>query len=127
MILLTSTSDLIQVITGGALAVDVHASWVDLNAGSVTPGRTNTAISTATTTTVVASPGASTQRTLKTLVIRNKSVSPDAVTVQHYDGATTVQLIKIAALPSGSVLSYNEGAGWSVISAAGSLQTVVGT
>jgi len=44
MLLLTSTSDLVQVVTGQAVTTDVHASWVDNASGTITPGRTNTAI-----------------------------------------------------------------------------------
>ena len=43
MILLTSTSDKIRLTTGSAGAIDVHASYVDDNSGTITPGRTNTA------------------------------------------------------------------------------------
>ena len=55
MINLASTSDKLRLTTSGAATVEVHASWVDLNGTTVTPGRTNTAdISTATTTDIVA-------------------------------------------------------------------------
>ena len=59
MILLQST-DALRVITSGTPPVDVHASFADLVAatGAVTPGRTNTAISTAATTAVVLAPAA---------------------------------------------------------------------
>ena len=53
MLLLASTSDLLRVVTSGAITTDVHASWLDLNGSTVTPGRTNTAITTATTTTEI--------------------------------------------------------------------------
>ena len=76
MILLNSTSDLIQIITSAAGDVDVQASYVDLNGSTVTPGRTNVAaISTATTTTVVGSPGSGTTRNIKHLSIHNESTS----------------------------------------------------
>jgi len=52
MLILSSTSDIIRVVTSAAADVDVHASWVDNASGTITPGRTNTApITTATTTT----------------------------------------------------------------------------
>jgi hypothetical protein len=57
MILLTTSSDLIQIITGGTQQIKVHASYVDVNGSTVTPGRTNTAIASAATTTVVGGPG----------------------------------------------------------------------
>lgn len=112
MLLLTSTSDALSVVTGQAVAVDVHASWVDYAAGTVTPGRTNTAISTAATTTVVAAPAASTQRNVKTLHLRNKDASLSVdVTVRHTDGTTIVELIKIT-LAAGDSLEYIEGVGF---------------
>jgi len=123
MLLLTSTSDLIQVVTGSASTVDVHASWVDNNAGTITPGRTNTAITTAATTTVVASPGASTQRNIQTLNVRNKDAAvTNAVTIRHTDGTTIVELIK-ATLGLGEELSFVAGHGWFILDVAGSVKT----
>lgn len=115
MLLLASTSDKLRVTTSAATTVDVHASWVDLVAPStVTPGRTNTAISTATTTDVVASPASSTYRTCKSLHIRNRHASTsNDITVIHTDGTTPVELIKVT-LAAGDVLAYDEGSGWSV-------------
>lgn len=66
MLLLTSTSDKIQVVTSASGDIDVHATWLDSASGTVTPGRTNTvAIATATTTDVVAAPAASTYRNVQ--------------------------------------------------------------
>src|SRR4051812_3687241 len=96
MLLLTGTSDLIQVVTSGTAAIDVQASWIDNAAGAITPGRTNTAIASATTTTVVGSPASSTQRALKSLSLRNKDASAsNTITVKHTDGSTAVELIKL--------------------------------
>jgi hypothetical protein len=115
MILLTSTSDKLQVITSAAATIDVHASWVDNAASTITPGRTNTAITTATTTDVVAAPAASTQRNVKTLHVRNTHATLSCdVTVQHTDGTHTVQLHK-ATLPAGSALEYIDEAGFLVV------------
>ena len=111
MILLASTSDLLRVVTSAASAVDTHASWVDLSSGVASPGRTNTAIVSATTTTVVASPAASTVRTVKTLSVRNKGAGTQVVTVLHSDGATIVEVIEATLAPDCS-LQYHEAAGW---------------
>jgi hypothetical protein len=90
VLLLTSTSDKLQVVTGTAVTVDVHASWIDLASGTVTAGRTNSKITTATTTDVVAAPAASTTRNVKTLHVCNIHASSSvAVTVQHTDGTNT--------------------------------------
>lgn len=120
MLLLTSTSDLLQVVTSGVVTTDVHASYVDINtSGTVTPGRTNTAITTATTTTVVGSPGSSTYRTVKSLHIRNRhATTAQTVTVQHTDGTTVVEMISVQ-LPAGYVLHYDEGAGFEILDSFG--------
>lgn len=119
MLLLASTSDLLRVVTSAAVTTDVHASWVDLNGSTVTPGRTNTLITTATTTTVVPSPAASTYRTVKTLTIRNRHASTSQdVTVVHSDGTNVPELIKVT-LPAGGVLHYHESAGFWVTDAFG--------
>lgn len=118
-LLLTSTSDLVQVVTGGTQVVHVHASWLDNAAGTITPTRLNTIISSATTTTVVGSPAASAQRNVKFLSIQNTDASASvAITVQHTDGTTAVQLFK-ATLPAGWTASYNDLEGWFCVDAAG--------
>lgn len=112
MIFLTSTSDIIR-ITTEAGAIDVHASWVDLLAGVLTPGRTNTAqITGATTTTIVGSPASSTQRSVKYLVIRNSHASTsNAISVQHYDG-TNSEIIFKCTLLAGERCEFIPGSGW---------------
>ena len=109
MLLLTSTSDIVTVTTGSAGAIAVHTSYVDNNAGVITPGRTNTAsITTAATTTVVASPAASTQRNVKRVNINNTSGSvANLVTVNHSDG-TTVTPLWAATLAIGESVEMDE-------------------
>lgn len=113
MLLLTSTSDIIRVVTGSAANLNVHASWVDNNAGTITPGRTNTAaITTATTTTTVGSPAASTQRNVKTLYITNNHATASTqVTVQHFDG-TTSEDVAGCTLLAGEKLAMIEDGSW---------------
>jgi hypothetical protein len=120
MILLTSTSDLIKLVTSAAAnSIDVHASYVDLSGTTVTPGRLNTKITTATTTNIVTSPGASTQRNLKGLYVTNNSAGTNCnVAVQHFDGTNTVELIQFNLLP-GENLAYREDGSWVHRDAAG--------
>lgn len=119
MLLLASTSDIIRVDTSGTPNIDVHTSWVDKNGSTITPGRTNTTISSATTTTIAGSPAASTYRTIKTIHIRNRhATTANTVTVEHFDGTTGVELISLSLL-AGYVLHYDEGAGWEILDALG--------
>lgn len=111
MLLLTSTSDIIRIVTGSAADIDVHASYVDNNAGTITPGRTNTpAITTATTTTVVASPGSGVQRNVKYLGITNAhATASTTVTVQHFDGTNSEDLIGVTLLPGENLIMSSTG------------------
>lgn len=119
MILLTSTGDLLQIVTSGTAALDVQASYVDATTSTVTPDRKNTAITTATTTSVVLSPAASTQRNVKYVSIRNRDASAaNTVTVRHTDGATVVELVKFSLL-AGYTLVYEDGPGWYLVDTSG--------
>lgn len=121
MILLASTSDKLRLTTSAALDVEVHASFVDLATSTVTPGRTNSNITSATTTDIVASPGASTYRTVKTVTIRNThATDAQDLTVIHTDGTTAVELAK-ATVPAGYQWHYDEHAGWSLLDTAGAI------
>lgn len=111
MLLLTSTSDLVRVVTSAVCDIEVHASYVDNNAGTITPGRTNTAISTATTTTVVASPGSGVQRNVKALQITNNAATSVFVEVLHTDGTTPIELIGVTLL-GGENLGFREDGSW---------------
>ena len=113
MMNLTSTSDLIRVVTGSAAQIECHASWVDVLAGAGKLGRTNTpAITTATTTTIVAPPAASTERNVKYLNITNNHASQSCVvTVEHTDGTTVAELISVILL-SGENLVFTESRSW---------------
>lgn len=117
MLNLSLTTDKLQVITNAAANVDVHASFVDLNTttSAVTPDRQNTAISSSTTTDVVAAPASGVVRNVKTLHVRNKhaTLSVD-VTVQFNQNATLFELFK-ATLRPGDVIEYVEGIGFFVI------------
>lgn len=124
MLLLTSTSDKIQLVTSAAGDVDVHATWVDNASGTITPGRTNTvAIATATTTDVVGSPAASTQRNVQSLLVRNAHASvTNTVTVRHTDGTNAADIFSTALGP-GEVLQFLDGVGFQVLTGSGAVKT----
>src|SRR6185437_9325682 len=120
MLLLTSTSDLVQVVTGSAGTINVHASYMDNNAGTITPGRTNTAaITTAATTTVVGSPGSSIQRNLKMLDVFNADASvANLITGKHTDG-TNAETLWSGTLLAGEMIVMDEAGLWTKYSASG--------
>ena len=117
LILTNSGTDKLQLVTSGAQAVDVHCSWMDYASGAVTPGRTNSAISSATTTDIVAVPGASTVRNVKTINVRNKDTSASqTVTVIYNANGTQYELHKVTLRP-GEALEYIEGVGFFTLGA----------
>lgn len=120
MLILNSTSDLIRVVTSAAGTVDVHASWVDKATTGITAGRTNTVnISTATTTTVVASPASGVERTVKFMAIRNRHASTaNTITVLHSDGTNIPEIIRVT-LAAGDQLQYTDDKGFEVVDSQG--------
>lgn len=125
MLILASTSDVIRVVTSAAASIHAQASWFDNASGTISTSRTNTAvISTATTTTVVGSPGASTKRSAETISLRNAHASVTCdVTVEHFDGTTAASLIKATLLAGESLILDEEGA-WTHYGATGEAYTV---
>ena len=112
MLILATTTDKFQLITDAAVTVDVHASFMDLSGTTATPGKQNTAITTAATTDIVSAPGASTYRNLKTLTVRNKhATSSVIVTFQFNQNGTVFEIHKVQLL-AGEMLEYIEGVGF---------------
>lgn len=122
MLFLTSTADVIQLVTGSTATVHCHASWVDNNSGVMTYGRLNTpAISTATTTTVIAAPASGVSRNVKHLTINNVHATQSiAVVIQHYDGVNTERLWD-GTLLAGESVDFTEAGKWNYYSAGGVL------
>ena len=113
MLVLASTSDIVRVVTGSASQIEVHASWGDLtvSTGAVDLGRQNTAaITTATTTTVVPSPGSGVRRNVRHLNVTNNHASQSCtVTVEHSDGTTVTELMSFTLLPGENMIFGEEG------------------
>lgn len=110
--------DLLTVVTSGGADVSVHVSYSDrMGQQPFIDGRKNTAITTATTTTVLEGPtsNASAVRQITCLNIRNIDVTTNTVTVKHNDGTTNVEVWK-GDLIAGAQLQWTERNGWQTIS-----------
>ncbi len=111
---LASVNDKIRLTTSAAVNIDVHASFSTLGGSTVTPGVKNTPISTATTTDIVLSPGSGEYRSVKKMIIRNRSTTTACdVTVIHTDGTNAMELYKATIGPGGH-LHYNDETGFFV-------------
>jgi hypothetical protein len=113
MLILDSASDKVQLITGQAATIHAHYSILDNASGTVTPSSDNiAAISTATTTDIVPSPGSSVQRNVRHLNFRNAHATASCdLTVQHTDGTDTATLFKCTLL-AGEELTFDQGGRW---------------
>lgn len=123
MLLLASTSDLLRVVTSAAANIKSRFDYVDYSSPStVTPGRSNeAAITTATTTTVVDSPGSGVIRNIKSGWFKNAHASNDCdVTPEHTDG-TNVVPGPTATLAPGEMLALGEDGLWHHYDANGSI------
>lgn len=108
MLILSSTSDKVQVglLAGGN--VTVHASYLDNVAGAVNPQRKNTLITTTALTDIVASPPASVQRNVKTMHIHNNGAAAVGVSVLLTDGTTAVTLAQQTLAPNATLQYIDE-------------------
>lgn len=119
MLILPGTSDIVRVITGNAVATDVVVSYVDHTTTTYVPGRQLTAITTATTTTILSAPAASTQRSVKHMTICARG-GAQTIVLQYFDGATAFQMVggTTLSLAAGETLQYTDEDGFLVLPAA---------
>jgi hypothetical protein len=128
MLLLSSTSEILQLLTSGSEAVAVQISYADYTAPSTVDPETttNVVISAAGTVTIVPSPSGSAKRNVKELSIYNTDGSGTLqVTVIHYDGSVQVQK-QTATLQPNYALHYEDKEGWYVTDGAGGRQGLQG-
>lgn len=118
MLLLTATTHKIQIVTNAAGSIDVDGSFMDMTMADppvvkgTTSGDFGAAITTATTTDVLAAPAASTIRNVKEMTVRNKHASvANDVTVIVNRNATLREKHKVNLQP-GECLEYVEGVGF---------------
>ena len=125
MIILTSTTDNLQVVLGqtvGANQMQCYASFRDIASTTVTPGSRVVVTNNVTAVNVVEAPSASTQRVIDFITIYNSDTDQNDVTIRFNDNGTTYILFK-TRLAVGDKIEYHEGKGFKVINSAGSQTT----
>lgn len=114
MLQLATTTDKLQLTTSASVNTDVHVSYVDHTTAddNVEGNRQNTAITTATTTDILAAPASGVLRRVKVITIRNKSTTTEqTVTVIFDQNGTDFELAKFTLAPHQS-LQYTETEGF---------------
>lgn len=116
MLILTETTDQIEVVLGTAVTTNqlrCFSCWRDITTTAFTPGRTVINTNSTTDVVVVPSPAASTQRVCDVLNIYNHDTVAHTVTVK-FDANGTEYILWSGVLITGQTLIYQEGNGWSI-------------
>lgn len=118
--LLTATTHSVELVTGSATATEYVVSYVDISATALTPGSNAGSVASATDTTIVSAPAASTTRQVKEILIRNAASSGSiTVTLQKDVSGAEYHFTPAVQLSSGEVLRYSEVDGVSIYYANG--------
>lgn len=108
---LDATTKSLELATTTTAATDYVVSYVDATATAFTPGTSQGATSSATTTTILAAPGSSTQRAVSMVAIRNRSTTASQVVTLKLDVSGTEYHLtpSITLAPGESLRLDNEG------------------
>lgn len=123
MILDTTTRSLevLYETTATTTESDFAAFWADTQTGSTfSPGQSNGATNGSTAVTLVAAPGASTQRQVKEILIYNADTVSHNFTVRIND-SSTIRVLGLFTVPPTYTLFYSPERGWVIGSPLGSI------
>lgn len=126
MIILSTSTEVLQIVTASARSTDYTVSWADHTSTTFLPDSSLGNISAATTTTVCAAPDDGVQRQIKLVSIRNRDgAASNVITVAKYDGASTIYLTPSVTLLAGETLNYIDSHGWYKLDANGSAAAAI--
>lgn len=119
MINLTTTSEILRLVTGSAVSTDYSVEYEDSTPAG-TLGSLSGNVSTATTTTICAAPGASIQRRIKCIRIRNRHASSSqTVTLRKFDGTTETHITAALTVAASEVLVIDANGNLSLLDSNG--------
>lgn len=125
MLILTETTDSLQVKLGGTVTTSqaqCFVSYRNTTSSSITPLKNVTNTNNTTAVTLVSSPSASNQRVVDYLSIYNADTASMTVTVLFNANGTIYELF-VGTLNIGEKIEYQEGTGFSVIAFNGGVKT----
>jgi hypothetical protein len=113
MILLKATTETLTLTTSTIADIDYSISYADITTSTFSPSTSEGKIITATTTTVLTAPAASTQRQVKLISITNRHASTtNTVVISKVVSGTSYYLTPVATLLAGESMQYMDGQGW---------------
>lgn len=122
MITLFGANDVLRLVTSSTANLDVVAGHSTRPSDGSTPAvnaAARTTLASAATTTIVGAPGAGNERSIYSLVIRNRHASAaNTVTLQAFDGSAAYEVFKVT-LAAGEQAIYDGLNGWTYLNALG--------
>lgn len=116
---LGSTTETLELLTGAAQSTDWQVSWVDIPAsGASSAGQADGNVSLATTTPIVAAPGAGVHRQIQWVQVRNRGTSSQTITLKK-DISGTERLMHQAVLAANESMEWTPNLGLVVTDALG--------
>lgn len=120
MILLASSSEILEVTTSTTAVINYTAAFIDSTTSAYTPTTSQGVISSAATTTVISAPSGSNARSIVSITLFNAGTTSNTVVVKK-DVSATEYIIAQASLLPGYSLDYNKETGWRVLDNSGRL------
>ena len=127
MIILTETTDSIQVVLAGGVAtnqLECFSSWREISPGNYTPGRTGAVTNDTTDVDIVPPPNSSTQRVVDFISIYNTDTANATVTVKLDANGTEYVLFK-TTLATTERLEYTSEGGFKVFTNSGAVKNSI--
>ncbi len=119
VVTLDATTETLEVTTSSAASTDYSVSYMDNASGTLTPGSSHGNIASATTTAILAAPGASTQRAVTAVTLCNVSTTAsNALTLKH-DTVGTERVISRLSLGPQECAIYDNAAAPRMTNASG--------
>ncbi|MEP7204647.1 MAG: hypothetical protein ABI716_00440 [Candidatus Saccharibacteria bacterium] len=123
MILLKATTETLALTTSSVADIDYSISYADITTTTFLPSTSEGKIVTATTTTALAAPAASTQRQIKLISFTNRhALTTNTIRVMKVISGTQYYLTPLATLLAGETMQYIDGQGWLYYTSTGSLK-----
>lgn len=123
MLILDATTKSLEIKLAGAVAANqlpVTAHYTDITTALYMPGSSDAESNGTTAVTIVAAPGASTQRHVESISVYNADTAAVTVTIQ-LNNNSTLRIITKVTLQAAEQLFYEDGMGWQIIDANGAV------
>jgi len=119
---LDATTKSVELTTGAAVSTDYLVSYVDGTTTTFVPGTNQGNVATATTTTILAAPAASTQRAVSLIVVANRGTAVQTAQVKLDVSATEYALTPVMSLGAGETLRLDNEGALAIVTAGGTLR-----